>query len=176
MQQVVDGGVEFTASQEGALRSESAPRTASRVLIRLARFPRRARSRSFERNARKVHWERILNRGDSVALRVTCRKSRLYHSGAVAERIERDLAERMGAVVAEAPSSDEGTADETGAGQLAAQLIIVRLDHDRCTISADSSGAHCTCAVSHRGHAGANARNARCRARSRERVGSPHCH
>jgi putative N6-adenine-specific DNA methylase len=138
---VMDGGVEFTASQKTLYEANLHLRTASRVLVRLARF-RAVSFAELERNARKVHWERILNRGDTVALRVTCRKSRLYHSGAVAERIERDLAERMGAVVAKAPPSDEGTADETGAGQLAAQLIIVRLDHDRCTISADSSGAH----------------------------------
>ena len=133
---VVDGGVEFTASQKTLYEANLHLRTASRVLIRLAHF-RAVSFAELERNARKVHWERILNRGDSVALRVTCRKSRLYHSGAVAERIERDLAERMGAVVVRATSTDEGESPEANA-----QLIVVRLDHDRCTISADSSGDH----------------------------------
>ncbi|HET9269202.1 MAG TPA: hypothetical protein VFO31_13600, partial [Vicinamibacterales bacterium] len=60
-----------------------------------------------------------------------------YHSGAVAERLERDMVERLGVNVSKALSSEEGEepADNT-------QLIIVRLDHDRCTVSADSSGAH----------------------------------
>ena len=134
--QVVDGGVEFTASQKTLYEANLHLRAASRVLVRLARF-RAVSFAELERNARKVHWERILNRGDSVALRVTCRKSRLYHSGAVAERVERDLAERMGAVVAKAPPSEEAEPTEDNA-----QLIVVRLDHDRCAISADSSGAH----------------------------------
>ncbi len=133
---VVEGGVEFTASQKALYEANLHLRTASRILIRLARF-RAVSFAELERNARKVHWERVVNRGDNVELRVTCRKSRLYHSGAVAERIQRDLAERMGAVVARARASDEGESQQDNT-----QLIIVRLDHDRCTISADSSGAH----------------------------------
>jgi putative N6-adenine-specific DNA methylase len=133
---IVEGGVEFTASQKALYEANLHLRSASRILIRLARF-RAVSFAELEGNARKVHWERVVNRGDNVQLRVTCRKSRLYHSGAVAERIQRDLAERMGAVVARAPASDDH-----GPHQDNTQLIIVRLDHDRCTISADSSGAH----------------------------------
>src|SRR4030095_10938323 len=133
---VMEGGVEFTASQKALYEANLHLRAASRVLVRLARF-RAVSFAELERNARKVHWERILNRGDSVALRVTCRKSRLYHSDAAAERIERDLAERMGPVALRPAPSDEGESPEP-----TAQLIVVRLDHDRCTISADSSGAH----------------------------------
>ena len=134
--QVIDGGVEFIASQKSLYEANLHLRTASRVLIRLAHF----RSVSFgelERNARKVPWERVVSRGDRVALRVTCRKSRLYHSGAVAERLERDLVDRLGVDVTKA-SANEETDDDAGN----TQLIVVRLDHDKCTVSADSSGAH----------------------------------
>ena len=146
---VIDGGVEFIASQKSLYEANLHLRTASRVLIRLAADFRAVSFAELERNARKVPWKRVLKRGDRVALRVTCRKSRLYHSGAVAQRIERDIVERIGAVVSKAPASDEG--DEAGSevrGQRPAadagtiQLIIVRIDHDKCTVSADSSGAH----------------------------------
>jgi putative N6-adenine-specific DNA methylase len=50
----------------------------------------------------------------------------LYHSDAVAERIRRAIERRTGSVVA---ASDSGA------------LLIVRLSHDECTISVDSSGA-----------------------------------
>jgi putative N6-adenine-specific DNA methylase len=133
---VVDGGVEFTASQKALYEANLHLRTASRILIRLAHF-RAVSFAELERNAGKIHWERVLNRGDSVSLRVTCRKSRLYHSGAVAERLERDLADRFGANVAKAAPGDEAEASTDDV-----QLIVVRLDHDRCTVSADSSGAH----------------------------------
>jgi len=135
---VVEGGVEFGASPRTLFEANLHLRTASRVLIRLARF----RALSFaelERRARRIPWERVLSRGEHVALRVTCRKSRLYHSGAVAERIERDLAERMGAVPVRTSADDESSADGKPDD---AQLIVVRIDHDQCAISADSSGAH----------------------------------
>lgn len=132
---MVDGGVEFTADTAGIHRANLHLRAASRVLVRLAAF----RATSFaelERRARGIPWERVLPRGAAVALRVTCRKSRLYHSDAVAERLLRDLGARRGAEAA-APRPD----GEDDGGQ-AAQLFVVRLDRDVCTVSADSSGAH----------------------------------
>ena len=132
----VDGGVEFAASARLLYEANLCLRTASRVLVRLANF----RALSFaelEKRARRIPWERVLTRGQRVTLRVTCRKSRLYHSDAVAERVKRDLVERLDADVgaSRGEADDPETADE-------GQLIIVRFDHDRCTVSADSSGAH----------------------------------
>lgn len=135
---VVDGGVEFDASSRTLFEANLHLRTASRVLIRLARF-QAVSFAELERRARRIPWEKVLSRGERVTLRVTCRKSRLYHSGAVAERLERDLADRIGAVPMRTTANDEGAADP---GSDDRQLIIVRLDHDQCTISADSSGAH----------------------------------
>ncbi|MFN8716405.1 MAG: class I SAM-dependent RNA methyltransferase [Gemmatimonas sp.] len=113
-------------------------RLASRVLVRLAHFGARDFA-TLEKQAARVPWARVVHPGASVRLRVTCRKSRLYHSDAVAERVARGLAAGIaGAQVsgrARDDEEDDGT-DETAP----AQLIVVRLDHDRCTISADSSG------------------------------------
>lgn len=134
--EVVDGGVQFAATARALYEANLQLRTASRVLIRLAKF-RAVSFAELERNAQTIHWERIIKRGDRVELRVTCRKSRLYHSGAVAQRIERDLVGRMGAVVGKAATGDDGESETSDA-----QLIVVRLDHDKCTVSADSSGAH----------------------------------
>ena len=135
---VVDGGVEFDASPRSLFEANLHLRTAGRVLIRLARF-RALTFAELERRARRIPWEKVMSRADRVALRVTCRKSRLYHSGAVAERLERDLADRIGAVPKRATGDDESAGDS---GSDAVQLIVVRLDHDQCTVSADSSGAH----------------------------------
>jgi len=129
----VEGGVEFSASDAALFRANLELRVASRILVRLASF-RAVSFAELERRARAIAWERVVAPGTPVSLRVTCRKSRLYHSGAVAERLMRDLSERMGATRAVDGDAD----DEGGTGQ----LIIVRLDHDRCTVSADSSGAH----------------------------------
>ena len=133
---VADGGVEFDASRRQLYQANLHLRTASRVLVRLAAF-RALTFADLERRARRVPWEMVLGKGEPVALRVTCRKSRLYHSDAVAERIRRDLVERMDANVS--PLRDDSEGDAHGD---TTQLIVVRLDRDRCTISADASGAH----------------------------------
>jgi len=134
----VDGGVEFKASQKALFEANLHLRTASRVLIRLARF-RALTFAELEKRAKRVPWETVLSRGTKVVLRVTCKKSRLYHSDAVAERIERDLIERVGAVAVRTKSNDESAEDPHAD---TAQLLVIRFDHDHCTISADSSGAH----------------------------------
>jgi putative N6-adenine-specific DNA methylase len=132
----VDGGVEFNASSRQLYAANLNLRTASRVLVRLAEF-KALTFADLERRSKRVAWETVLAKGEPVTLRVTCRKSRLYHSDAVAERIARDLANRAGADVSASGDDGEGEANSD-----ASQLIVVRLDRDRCTISADSSGAH----------------------------------
>lgn len=135
---VIDGGVELIASRRQLYEANLHLRAASRVLIRLAKF-RALNFAELERRAQRIPWEKVLASGERVTLRVTCRKSRLYHSGAVAERIERDLANRLGASTTRATAVDENAPDVL---EERAQLIVVRLDHDLCTVSADSSGAH----------------------------------
>ncbi len=117
-----------------ALNAQS--RLASRVLMRLAEFPARDFS-TLEKQAARIGWKTVLGAGAEVRLRVTCRKSRLYHSDAVAERVARGItgAVKDARVTTKARSDDD---DENAAES--AQLIVVRLEHDVCTISADSSG------------------------------------
>lgn len=103
-------------------------RTASRVLVRVAEF----RARTFfelERHAARVPWADFLARDRPVRLRVTSRKSRLYHQRAIAERLHAAI----GAV--EATTADDE--EHEGADE---QLFVVRFMYDRCVISADSSG------------------------------------
>lgn len=132
----IDGGVEFNANRRQLYEANLHLRTASRVVIRLGRF-RALTFAELEKRAGKIPWEQVIASGQGVALRVTCRKSKLYHSGAVAERIERAIVERCHANVSPV-SPDEDLADPRSAGS---QLIVVRFDHNHCTVSADSSGA-----------------------------------
>ena len=134
---IVDGGVEFSATSRQLWEANLHLRTASRILVRLLKF-RALTFAELEKKARGIPWDRVISRGQRVTLRVTCRKSRLYHSDAVAERLARDLKARVDADVG-APERDAEDADSTSDES---QLIIVRFDHDHCTVSADSSGAH----------------------------------
>jgi putative N6-adenine-specific DNA methylase len=130
------GGLAFRAGPELLADVNVGARTVSRILVRLAEFPVRALG-ELERRARQVPWERMVAPGTPVRFRVTCRKSRLYHTGAVAQRLAEGLLHRVpGAVLA---GGDVVDAEEGGDD---AQLFVVRVIHDRCLISADSSGAH----------------------------------
>jgi putative N6-adenine-specific DNA methylase len=124
----VDGGVTFAATPRALYEANLHLRTASRVVVRAAEFGAKA-FHELERRAGKVPWEAFVSPSVAVSLRVTCRKSRLYHSDAVAERVAGAIMSRVTGVHL-APA-------ETDA---ASQLILVRLLHDRCSISIDSSG------------------------------------
>lgn len=99
-------------------------RTASRVLVRVARF-RATEFHELERRARRVEWSAYLGRA-RAAFRVTTHKSRLYHSDAIAERLTAAAARGApaGAATPDAPE----------------QLFVVRVVRDEFEISVDASG------------------------------------
>lgn len=132
-----EGGVAWPGSMESVARANLWLRTASRVLVRVAEF-RATAFFELELNARRIAWQRWVAPGAAVEFRVTCRKSRLYHSDAVAQRFAESVARRVDGVSV----ADVGSDDETGDGAPAAsQLFVVRFLHDVCTVSADTSGA-----------------------------------
>ena len=127
------GGVAFEGELEDLYRANLHLRTASRVLVRLGVFYAAAFS-ELRKKAGRLAWERYLAPAQPVTLNVTCHKSRLYHSGAVAERVAGAIGDRLGQP-APVQKLSENEAD------LPAQLVVVRLVNDHCTISIDSSGA-----------------------------------
>jgi putative N6-adenine-specific DNA methylase len=136
------GGVSFHTDGAGIVRANLHSRIASRIVVRLATF-RATAFHELERAARKVEWTRMLAPGAAFQLRVTAKKSRLYHSDAIAERVADAIVRAVkGATRGAAPVKDEDDAEPADVVPLAeAQLFVVRFDHDRCTISADASGA-----------------------------------
>lgn len=138
---VSSAGVAFTATTGVLLRVNLWSRLASRILVRLAEFTARDFA-TLEKQAARVPWKTVVAPGASVRFRVTCRKSRLYHSDAVAERLARAVLKAVPSATIQAGATrdddDEASASATDTGFT--QLIVVRFEHDRCTISADTSG------------------------------------
>lgn len=141
-------GVGFRASRDEMQAANLWLRTATRVIVRVASF-RADAFYDLERRAARVPWSRYVASGTRVRVRVTCRKSRLYHSDAVAERFA-GVVRAAGGVVADGTdaAAAAGAAPEdllAEAVDAAEQLILVRLYHDQCTVSVDASGPllHC---------------------------------
>lgn len=107
--QAVPGGVLFTAEPLAANRALATP---TRILQRVARFEARDFA-ALQRGTAAVDWSAWGHLGFTPE--VSAHRSRLYHTGAIAER-----------VVAIVPPGSMG--------------LYVRLDDDVCTLSVDTSG------------------------------------
>lgn len=133
------GGVDFRGDAAALVTANLHLRTATRVLARVASF-RAATFPELERGLAAVAWERHAPRGVPLrlALRASAHKSRLYHTGALAERVQQALAVRLAAPV----ELVRGEVDDEAADRstLADLLVVVRLERDLCTVSVDSSG------------------------------------
>lgn len=119
----VAGGVVLRGGWSDVWRANLWVRGAGRVLARLDSF-RVQHLAQLDARARLVDWRSVLRRDVSFRVEATCKKSRIYHSGAAAERIARAIEETLGARYAED-------------GEI---LVKARLEYDICTISIDTSG------------------------------------
>ncbi|MFL5422416.1 MAG: class I SAM-dependent RNA methyltransferase [Myxococcales bacterium] len=75
----------------------------------------------------------------SVRLRVTSRKSKLYHTEAIAQRLREAIERKVGLLRALSVLGDDETEEEERGP---AQLFVVRAVRDTIVVSADSSGEH----------------------------------
>jgi putative N6-adenine-specific DNA methylase len=131
-----DAGVRFVGDPASVRRANLHLRTATRVLVRLAAFEARGFP-ELERRAKQVAWSTWLPSGTAVRLRVTSKKSKLYHTAAIAERLEQVLAGHGVVVHRGVVAAD----DDDEAPDAIEQLLVVRVYRDGVTISADASGA-----------------------------------
>lgn len=119
----VPGGVVLEGGWPEVWRANLWIRGAGRVLARIARF-RVEHLAQLDGRARHLPWAAVLRPDIPVRVEATCSRSRIYHSGAAAERIERAIRETLGA-----PVSEE-----------AEVTVRVRIENDICTVSLDTSG------------------------------------
>lgn len=119
----VPGGVEMAGDWAEVWRANLQLRGAGRVLVRIAQF-RASHLAQLDKRSRSVPWGAVLRADVPVRVEASCRKSKIYHSGAAAQRIETAIAEELGA-----PISAE-----------AQVRVLVRIENDLCTISVDTSG------------------------------------
>ncbi len=121
---VVPGsGVAITGGWPEVWRANLVLRGAARVLVRVGAF-RAMHLAQLDKRARKFDWAAVLRPDVPVRVEATCRKSRIYHDRAAAQRVERAIAETLGAPIS--PKAE--------------LRVMVRIEDDLCTISLDTSG------------------------------------
>ncbi|MGZ5851524.1 MAG: THUMP domain-containing class I SAM-dependent RNA methyltransferase [Hyphomicrobium sp.] len=119
----VPGGVTLKGGWPEVWRANLEIRGASRVLARIGAF-RADHLSLLDKRARQFPWGDVLRKDVAFRVEASCKKSRIYHSGAAAQRIERAIAEELGAPVS-----------------LEAEVCVkARIEKDLCTIAVDTSG------------------------------------
>jgi putative N6-adenine-specific DNA methylase len=127
----VPGGVVVRGGWPEVWRANLEMRGAARVLVRIGEF-RAFHLAQLDKRARKFPWNEVLRPDVPVRVEVTCKRSKIYHARAAAQRIERAIAEELGA-----PVTKEATL-----------VVKARIDDNLVTLSLDSSGD----ALHKRGH------------------------
>jgi putative N6-adenine-specific DNA methylase len=136
---VVPGGVELDGDLKLAARANVELGLALFVLVRIGEL-RATKLPELVRKVAAIDFRSFVTRGQPVALRVRAKASRLYHTGAIAERVRAGMAESLGEVPPEVVVDEKSDEKSDEVAAFEAATIHVRFDHDVCTISLDSSG------------------------------------
>ncbi|TVP46075.1 MAG: hypothetical protein EA350_07665 [Gemmatimonadales bacterium] len=141
----LQGGASWTGGWSDLMAANLHLRVASRVLVELGTFGARALG-ELERKGGALPWDRV-PRAAPARFRVSSSRSRLYHEGAIEERLRNagDLpapaeSAGIGDVVGARGDADldagDGTPDAGG------PLVVVRVHRDKVTVRLDTSGEH----------------------------------
>lgn len=125
--QAVPGGATFTGNMQTVMRACLWLGTASHVRIRLAQFRCRALG-ELQRKAAELPWGHWLSNRVPVALTSRSRRSRVYHTGGISERIYNAISGSLGKPPMLARDEDETVA-----------CVTARFEEDVCTISLDAT-------------------------------------
>lgn len=124
------GGVSLPLDMDGIMTANLALRTASRVLLRLGTFPASS-AEMLHDQARRLPWEVHIGFAPGYALRMSARRSGLQAGAELAGAVTGAVARRMSALGLRPQPDPEAPLE-----------LHVRLDHDRCTLSLNTSGEH----------------------------------
>ena len=122
------GGATFRGDAAAIMRACLWLGTASQVRIRIGAFRCRAPGELL-RKARELPWRDVLHRAAPLALQASSRRSRVYHTGAIKQRVADAIADALGGTPPLAHPDDDS-----------ATRIAVRFHEDICTVSLDATG------------------------------------
>lgn len=132
--QAVPGGVNFRGRLADGYAANLRLRLANRVLARVASFPARA-PEDVVREARAVAWEAWLPLGQPLRTEVAIHASRIPSAGLLATKVLDAIRDRLQAANVAMPSVALRPSGSS-------QALMLRLEHNRLTLSLDASGEH----------------------------------
>jgi putative N6-adenine-specific DNA methylase len=135
----VQGGVEWEGGWLPLIRANLELRVAGRVLVTVGAFRARALG-ELERKAGGLAWDELLPPGP-IHFRVSASRSRLNHTRAVAERLQR-ASDREPAAGRELPDGDAEDGDDNPGRGEGGTLVLARILRDQVTLRLDASGEH----------------------------------
>lgn len=121
--EIQPGGVVIRGGWPDIWRANLELRGAARVLVRIGSF-RAFHLAQLDKRARRFPWGDVLRPEVPVKVEATCRRSKIYHAGAAAQRIETAIRECLGAPVSARTEL----------------RLLARIDDNLVTLSIDSSG------------------------------------
>jgi len=121
--EAMPGGVAVSGDRRLIYRANLELGLATHVLVRVGEFRVRGLG-ELVRKTRQLAWDRVLLPGTAVEVRATSRRSRLYHTGAIVQRVREGIEASLGQPPAREPAA----------------RLVVRLDEDHCVVSLDTSG------------------------------------
>ena len=124
------GGVFFEGTLEDAWRANLELRTATRILLRLARFEARDAD-ELHAGATQVPWEELVSSEGKLWIAAQTSESRLDHSQFIAQRVKDALVDRSRMRTGNRPSVDRDDPD---------LRLHAHVFRDRVTLSLDTSG------------------------------------
>lgn len=119
----VAGGVTIKGVWRDVWRANLEIRGASRILARIASF-RVVHLAQLDKLAREVDWARVLRADRPVRVEASCKGSKIYHAGAVSERVGKAIAGAL-----DVPVEED-----------APVCVRARIEDNVCTLSVDTSG------------------------------------
>lgn len=123
----LEGGVELRANHTELVQICLRSRAAESVRVRLRAF-HAYNFTELEEQLKKLPFRAFFERGTLVTVRVSCHKSKLWHSDAVAERTLTLLREHVGCVTDEVATQER------------VQHVYLRLENDEVQVSIDAGG------------------------------------
>lgn len=127
---ITTGGVTFTGHLQDCYTANLCLRTANRILMRISVF-KASNFHTLKKNLAEFPWELYLLPGSLPHLQIATHRSRLHHSGAIAERFRDGITHRWSHMGIETGKSSD---------EVRYQRLFVRAYNDIFTVSLDSSG------------------------------------